>query len=273
MRLSKARPGSALQKAATSAMASVATTAKGDAASRPAPVIFSPNFATSVSWMALASMATSHRAVGRAVEPGPGEAADREAALARHAVLLDLLLQLQEAVEERLGPRRAAGHVDVHRDHLVDALEDVVAVPPVGPAVVRAGAHRQHVLGLRHLRVEPLDARRHLQGHGAGDDHEVGLARRAAGHDPEALRVVAARARGHHLDGAAGEAERHEPDAVLAAPVDELVGAREDEPVAEAVVDETFDFRHVSLRPCPRGAPRRGRPCARRRPGRPPGSR
>ncbi len=32
-------------------MASAATTAKGEAASRPAPVIFSPNFATSVSWM------------------------------------------------------------------------------------------------------------------------------------------------------------------------------------------------------------------------------
>ncbi len=38
-------------------MASVATIAKGEPASRPAPVIFSPKRSTSFSWMVFASMA------------------------------------------------------------------------------------------------------------------------------------------------------------------------------------------------------------------------
>ena len=67
---------------------------------------------------------------------------------------LDALLQLHDPVEQRLGPRGAAGDVDVHRDHLVDPLEDVVALPPVGTTVVGAGAHRDHVLRLGHLLIE-----------------------------------------------------------------------------------------------------------------------
>src|SRR5664279_138276 len=41
-----------------------------------------------------------------------------------HAHLLDLLLELHQAVEEGLGTRRAAGDVDVHGDDPVDALRD-----------------------------------------------------------------------------------------------------------------------------------------------------
>src|SRR5262249_47672176 len=37
-------------------------------------------------------------------------------------LLLDLLLQLDEPLGERLRPRRAARDVDVDRDHLVDAV-------------------------------------------------------------------------------------------------------------------------------------------------------
>jgi hypothetical protein len=62
-------------------------------------------------------------------------------------------------LEERLRAGRAARHVDVDRDHLVDPLEDVVAVAPVGPAVVGARAQREDVLGLRHLLGEPLQER------------------------------------------------------------------------------------------------------------------
>jgi hypothetical protein len=42
------------------------------------------------------------------------------------------LLQEHDALEQRLGPRRAAGTYDVDRDDLVDALGDRVRVP-VGP--------------------------------------------------------------------------------------------------------------------------------------------
>ena len=38
--------------------------------------------------------------------------------------LVDLLLELDDAVDERLGARRAAGHEDVDRHDLIDALDD-----------------------------------------------------------------------------------------------------------------------------------------------------
>ena len=41
-----------------------------------------------------------------------------------HAHLLDLLLQLHEAVEEGLGPRRAAGHIHIHWNVFVDWPHD-----------------------------------------------------------------------------------------------------------------------------------------------------
>src|SRR5208283_4149682 len=53
----------------------------------------------------------------------------------------DLLLELHEAVQERLGPRRAPGDVDVDRDVAVDALQDVVALLERA-AGDGAGAHR-----------------------------------------------------------------------------------------------------------------------------------
>src|SRR3954454_10597867 len=80
-----------------------------------------------------------------------------------HVLVLDALLQQHDALEQRLGPRRAARHVDVDRDHLVDALRHGVAVP-VGAAAVGAAAHRDDVLRVGHLLVEPLDGRDDLVG-------------------------------------------------------------------------------------------------------------
>src|SRR3972149_11518752 len=70
-------------------------------------------------------------------------------ALARLAEVGDLLLELEQAVEERIRRRRAARHVDVHRDHAVHALDDVVAVAE-RPARIRAGAHGHRPLGIGH---------------------------------------------------------------------------------------------------------------------------
>src|SRR5918999_5663666 len=50
-----------------------------------------------------------------------------------HVLVLDALLEQHDALEQGLGPGRAARHVDVHGDELVDALRHRVRVP-VGPA-------------------------------------------------------------------------------------------------------------------------------------------
>src|SRR5947209_3186900 len=50
-----------------------------------------------------------------------------------HVLVLDALLQQDDALQQRLRPGRAAGDVDVDRDDLVDPLGDGVRVP-VGTA-------------------------------------------------------------------------------------------------------------------------------------------
>ena len=138
------------------------------------------------------------------------------------ALVLDALLQDHDRLEQRFGPRRATGHVHVDRDDLVDALGHRVRVP-VRTTAVRARTHRDHVLRVGHLLVEPTDRRRHLVGDGAGDHDEVGLARARRERDhAEAHHVVArARQRGGHLDRAAREAPLEHPEGVLAAVVEE----------------------------------------------------
>ena len=79
-------------------------------------------------------------------------------------------------------------------------------------AGARAGAHRDHPLRLEHLVVDLAQRRGHLVHDAAGDDQQVGLARRRAERlHPEARDVVARRDDRHHLDRAAGEPERVGP--------------------------------------------------------------
>src|SRR5215510_9799626 len=69
----------------------------------------------------------------------------------RQPLLIDLPLELDDAVDERLGPRRAAGHEHVDGHDLIDALHERVVVEHAADR--SAGAHRQHVFRLGHLVV------------------------------------------------------------------------------------------------------------------------
>ena len=174
----------------------------------------------------------------------------------------DLALQLDDAVEQRLGRRRAAGHVDVHRHDAVAAAHHRVGIVIVA-AAVRARAHRDDPARLGHLVVDLAQRRRHLVDQRAGDDHDVRLARARAEHDAEPVEVVAGRAGVHHLDRAARETERHRPRRPGARPIDELVDrrdfeAREARPrrrwPASNPIPEPLS---CSRRPAPRPAPAR----------------
>ena len=113
---------------------------------------------------------------------------------------------LRIAVHERLGPRRAAGHVDVDRQELVARHERVVVEHAHRR---RAGAHRDHVARLEHLLVDAPDDRRHLDRDPARQEDRVGLARRRArGLEAEARDVDPRADVRHPLDRAAGEPER-----------------------------------------------------------------
>ena len=134
-----------------------------------------------------------------------------------------------------------ASRYDIDRDHEIDALDDVVAVLVIGTAAAGAGAHGDDELRIGHLVVEAAHPAGHLEVDGAGDDHQVGLARRGAeGAGAETVDVVAGRARRHHLDGATSQTEGHRPHARPARPVDRLLQRCRD----DALFKPTFEPAH-----------------------------
>jgi hypothetical protein len=133
-----------------------------------------------------------------------------------------LLLQLEHAVHQGLCRGRAAGDVDIHRHDPVAPSCDGVAVVVV-PSSVCAAAHGYDPSRLRHLIVHLSQGRGHLVGEGSGDNHDIGLAGRGTENDAKAILVVAGGGQVHHLDGAAGETERHGPERALSRPVGNLV--------------------------------------------------
>ncbi len=155
----------------------------------------------------------------------------------------DLLLELDDPVDERLGGRGAARHVHVHRHDAVAAADHRVAVVVVA-AAVGAGTHGDHPARLRHLVVHLAQGRGHLVAERAGHDHQIGLPWAGAEHlGAEAADVVARRGGMHHLDGAAGQTEGHGPQRSGLGPVHHGVIARGD----EAFLHHAFNHRVV---PC-----------------------
>lgn len=133
-----------------------------------------------------------------------------------------LLLQLENAVHQSLGGRRATRDVDVDRHDPVAPSCDRVAVVVVS-STVGAAAHRDDPARFGHLIVNLSQGGRHLVGQGTGHNHDVGLARRGTENDTETILIIAGRGQVHHLDGAAGKTEGHGPEGALSRPVGHLV--------------------------------------------------
>src|SRR5882672_8668642 len=134
----------------------------------------------------------------------------------------DLVLQLHEPVDHRLGSGWTARDVDVDRDDRVDALHGGVVV--VEAAGARAHAEGDDPLRLGHLVVDALEDGRHLVADRPDDEEDVGLAGGEA-REPrtEAVDVVVRARRRHVLHPAAGGHERVLEDRVLSGPPDGLV--------------------------------------------------
>src|SRR3954452_248186 len=126
--------------AAGSAGSSPGWSVEGTAAPEPSAVCSAWPSASAASWVAWTcwSVTSSSAILSSGATPSPS-ADDNGFTLPAlsHVLVLDALLQQHDALEQRLGPGRAAGHVDVDRDDLVHALGHRIAVP-VGAAAVRA---------------------------------------------------------------------------------------------------------------------------------------
>lgn len=147
--------------------------------------------------------------------------------LATRLATADLGLQLQQASDQGFGPGRAAGHVYVNGDDLINSFYNVVAVLPVWPPAIGARAHAEHIARLGHLLVEADDTLGHFEGDRARDDHQICLPGRAAGQHAEAVNVVGRRPSAHHLYGAAGQPKLHGPYSASPSPGQGLLQRRE----------------------------------------------
>ena len=127
-----------------------------------------------------------------------------------------------EARQQRLGARHAAGNVEVYRQVLVEPLDGVVGIP-VHAAVDGARAEADDVFRTLHLLVGadcPLEG---LGRQVAGDDEQVGLARRRPPLHAVAVGIEARRHQRAHFDGAAAGAEAENPDRFGARPVEHVL--------------------------------------------------
>ena len=162
-------------------------------------------------------------------KPGPSQQPKKDPSLLslpiphpRNLRMPHLLLQLKDAIHERLARGRTPRNIDIHGNDPIAPPRNRIAIMIV-PATVGTTAHADDPARVGHLVVNLPQRRRHLVGQRAGDDHHVGLARRGAEDDAQPVLVVARRAEVHHLDGAAGQAEGHGPEGGLAGPVGDLV--------------------------------------------------
>src|SRR5690606_35022049 len=151
--------------------------------------------------------------------------------LSRFRLITDLLLQLVDSVDQGGRVGRTSGDVHVHRNDLIHAFDHGVRLH-IGSPRRRAGTHRHHPFGLRHLVVQTAKNRPHLLGHGTGHDHHVGLPGGSAEDHAEAVKVVMGTPRAHHLDGAAGQTELQRPQGTAPGPrLDLLQRGQKDVPL------------------------------------------
>src|SRR3990172_7863984 len=164
---------------------------------------------------------------------------------------LDLLAELEEAVDKRLRPHGATWDEDVRGDERVCALHDAVRIV-VRTATDRALPHRDDPLRVRHLLVEASYRGPELQGDRPVQEEHVTLPRARPVDHAEPLCIVSRVARRRHLDRAAHDAEVERPHRVPLRPVEEVpdegVEDLPDRPLLEGRVDVAVYPLHEILR-------------------------
>src|SRR5581483_11585973 len=124
-----------LQAAAASCQRSVATRTQTSPPATSEPTTASPSSAVRASSSAWRFSSTGGASSTSAAGASGSDDNRLNPPALGHVLVLDAGLQQHDALEQGLGPGRAPGDVHVHRDDLVHALGDGVAVP-VGAAAV-----------------------------------------------------------------------------------------------------------------------------------------
>ncbi len=147
----------------------------------------------------------------------------------------DFRLQHVNCLDQLLRPRWATRNVNVNRNVLIDSLDDGVIIENSSRS--GASSHRDDPFGFGHLRIEPLNYRRHLLRNATGNNHQVSLTWRTAKNFGAKPRQVEARGtRRHHLDSAAGQAKSHRPDGGFTRPIHRFIKLGEKQAVITGLI-------------------------------------
>src|SRR5216684_4187685 len=168
------------------------------------------------------------------LDPGRGGPLD---APPQERFLFDLVLQLEEALDQGFRSGRAARHVHINGDHLVNAFENRVVIVVEGPAARRTRAHGDDVFGLGHLLPQTADDGRNLQGGAPSHDNAVGLPRGRTRDDTHAVHIKPRSVSLHHLDRTAGQAEGQRPHRGSPPPVQNLFHFGQDDAATREGID------------------------------------
>ena len=151
--------------------------------------------------------------------------------------IANLLAQLDDRIKNRLWPRWATGHVQIHWDQLVHTTNGGGGVGAEHATGDRAGPHGDHVLRFGHLLIEPHQGRSHFHGHRAGHDQQVSLAGRTAGYQTEAVEVEPRSQQSREFNETAGCAIEQWPEAAQPRPVVQVIQAGENDVLAQVTGD------------------------------------
>src|SRR5689334_20013266 len=161
---------------------------------------------------------------------------------------MNLVLQLNDAVEQSFRCRGATGDVNIYRDDAVAASNDGIGIMVIA-SPVGAGAHRNDPARFGHLIVYLTQRGSHFIAKRPGHNHHVRLARTWTEHDPEPVEVIARCAGLHHFNRATCETKGHWPHRASSPPVDNVVEAGGDKAFLYAAVS-AHSFNPIRGHPC-----------------------
>ncbi len=155
-------------------------------------------------------------------------------------------LDFHDAVDDLLGSRRAARHINIDRNDFIDALQNRIRVK--NAARRRASSDRQNPFWLSHLDINLLQNRPHFFRNRAHDHQKIGLPRRKT--EPfhaKTSQIVVRPHRRHELDAAARSRKRQRPNRVGSSQTDRCRHFGGEKALAFESGGRCVNFYHCSL--------------------------
>lgn len=128
-----------------------------------------------------------------------------------HSLAKEAIVGSDGAYHQRLGGWGASRHINIHRHNPITTPRNTVTIMVITTSI-RTASHGNNPSWVRHLIVDLSQRRSHLVRERAGNDHDIGLARRSTEDYTKTILIITGSGKVHHFHGAAGKSEGHGPE-------------------------------------------------------------